>query len=158
MGRIDNPGKSTPPDGFTLLELVVVLALAGLFLAIVVPSLSGTLESARLRSGTAEVRATLALARTLAASGARDRVVSFNLSTGEYGIDGEPRRGLLPEGIRFASVALGTEPGPPEQGIARVRFSADGSADEAEIALASAGGGKLRVVVEPLTGVAEAKQ
>lgn len=156
MGRTTLPAGES--RGFTLLELVVVLALAGIFLAIVIPSFSGTLESARLRAGTGEVRATLALARTLAASGARERVVSFHPSTGEYGIDGEPRSCFLPEGIRFAPIGPGAASGPAEEGVARVRFSADGSADEAEIALTSAGGGRLRVVVEPLTGLAEAKE
>ncbi len=158
MGRTSLPAAARRKAGFTLLELVVVLALAGLFLAVVLPTFSGTLESARLRSGTWDVRGTLALARTLAASGARDKSVSFDLSRGEYGVVGGSNVRVLPEGIRFAAVRLGAEEDPVEEGIAQVRFSADGSADDAEIVLASSGGGSLRVVVEPLTGLAEAME
>ena len=43
--------------GFTLLELVIVLFLAGLIAALVVPSFSGTLESSRLQTTTAATRA-----------------------------------------------------------------------------------------------------
>ncbi len=146
--------------GFTLLELVVVLFLAAALAALVVPSFSGTLESARLRAGAAEVRATLSLARALSAAQARERSVSFDLETGEYGVAGESAR-RLPEGIRLRSVRVGDRVVDGERAIgdkaaARVRFFPDGSAEETEVALTSVGGGALRVVVDPLTGLAEA--
>ncbi|NNG47384.1 MAG: prepilin-type N-terminal cleavage/methylation domain-containing protein [Deltaproteobacteria bacterium] len=140
--------------GFTLLELIVVLFLAGIVAALVAPSFSGTLESSRLRSGTAEVRATLTLARTLAASGSRLRSVAFDIERGEYVVDGEARTYVLPEGIRIDSARVGTEE--PEQETFRVRFFPDGSAEGAEIVIASSAGGRLRVTVDPLTGIAEA--
>ncbi|TFG60042.1 MAG: type II secretion system protein GspH, partial [Deltaproteobacteria bacterium] len=95
--------------GFTLLELIVVLFLAGLVAALVAPSFSGTLESSRLRSGAAGVRATLTLARTLAASGSRLRSVVFDIERGEYVVDGEARTYVLPEGIRIESARVGNE-------------------------------------------------
>ena len=140
--------------GFTLLELIVVLFLAGLVAALVAPSFSGTLESARLRSGAAEVRAALTLARTLAASGSRVRAVSFDAERGEYAVVGEARTYLLPEGIRIASARVGT--GDAVSELFRVRFFPDGSAEEAEIVVASSVGGRLRVTVDPLTGIVEA--
>ena len=140
--------------GFTLLELIVVLFLAGLVAALVVPSFSGTLESARLRSSAAEMRAALTLARTLAASGSRVRAVSFDVDRGEYAVDGEARKYLLPEGIRIASARVGTSAAVSE--LFRVRFFPDGSAEGAEIVVASSAGGRLRVTVDPLTGIAEA--
>lgn len=138
--------------GFSLLEMIVVLAIAGLIAAVVLPSLPGALESARLRGSAGEVRATFTLARTLAVSEARNRSVAFDLERGEYGIDGDARKGLLPEGIRLLAVRLGD--GAAEHGIVRVRFYPDGSADEAEVALSSSGGGGFRVSVDPLTGIA----
>ncbi len=140
--------------GFTLLELIVVLFLAGLVAALVAPSFSGTLESSRLRSGAAGVRATLTLARTLAASGSRLRSVVFDIERGEYVVDGEARTYVLPEGIRIDSARVGTEE--PGQETFRVRFFPDGSAEGAEIVVASSAGGRLRVTVDPLTGIAEA--
>lgn len=151
MGR-----PSDREGGFTLLELVVVLFIAGMIAAVVLPSFSGTLESARLRAGAADVRATLSFARALSAGQARERDVMFDLASGEYAVAGNDKR-RLPEGVQVRSVRVGdvvverdrlAADAPP----ARVRFFPDGSAWEAEVVLASAGGGTLRVVVEPLTG------
>lgn len=138
--------------GFSLLELLLVVAIAGLLAVVVLPSLPGTLESARLRGSAGEVRATFTLARTLAVSESRNRSVTFDLGSGEYGIDGDARKWLLPEKIRLASVRLGDATA--ERGVVRVRFYPDGSADEAEVEVASRGGGKLQVRVDPLTGIA----
>jgi general secretion pathway protein H len=141
-------------DGFSLLEMILVLAIAGLLAALVLPSLPGALESARLRGSAGEVRATFTLARTLAVSEARNRSVAFDQERGEFGIEGDTRKGLLPEGIRMAAVRPGDAA--EERGIVRVRFYPDGSADEAVVALSSSGGGVLRVSVDPLSGMAAA--
>jgi type II secretion system protein H len=139
-------------QGFSLLELLLVMALAGMLAALVVPSLTGTLESARLKGSAGEVRAALTLARTLAVSEARSRFVDFDLGRGEYGVSGDPRKWLMPEGIRLSSIRLGSAEA--EDGVVRVRFYPDGSADEAQVAISSATGGSRRVSVDPLTGIA----
>lgn len=145
-------GKAIRRDGFSLLELIVVIAILGMLAALALPALPGALESARLRGSAGEVRATLTLARTLAVSEARGRSVAFDLGKGEYGIDGDARKWVLPDGIRLAVIRPGGEAA--ERGVVRVRFRPDGSADEAEVAIASAGGGTIRVTVDPLTGIA----
>jgi type II secretion system protein H len=139
--------------GFTLLELVIVLFLAGLVAALVIPRLSGTLESSRLRSGASDVRAALTLARTLAVSGSSLRAAAFDIEGGRYAVEGEARRYVLPDGIRIESVRTGSE----EATRGTVRFFPDGSAQDAEIVVVSPGGGRMRVTVEPLTGIAEAR-
>lgn len=148
----EHPDGSSAERGFTVVELIIVLLIAGMIVSLVLPSVSGTLESGRLRAAAGEVRATFTLARTQAASGGRDRVVTFHLDRGTYGVDGEER--LVPEGVAIASARAGAET--VEEGDLRVRFFPDGSAEEAEIVLTSRGGGRLRVVVDPLTGIAEA--
>jgi type II secretion system protein H len=137
--------------GFSLFELLLVLAIAGLLAAVVIPSLPGSLESARLRGCAGEVRATLTLARTLAVSESRRRIVALDLGSGEYAIEGDSRKGLLPEGIRLAAVRLGDAAA--DRGVVRVRFYPDGSADEAEVSISSIGGGRFRITVDPLTGI-----
>ncbi|MBI5576777.1 MAG: prepilin-type N-terminal cleavage/methylation domain-containing protein [Deltaproteobacteria bacterium] len=144
-------GKYIGRGGFSLLELILVIAIMGMLAALVLPSLPGAVESARLRGSAGEVRAALNLARTQAVSEARGRSVALDLGKGEYGIDGDERRWTLPEGIRLATVRFGDAIA--ERGVVRVRFRPDGSADEAEVAVSSPGGGIVRILVDPLTGM-----
>jgi general secretion pathway protein H len=139
--------------GFTLLEMVVVLALVGILVALVAPSFSRTIASGRLRSAASGVRGTFAKARALAIAGSRERAVTFDREKGEYGIDNDAVR-RLPESIRFGTFAgAGQRDG---EGPVTVRFFSDGSAEEAQIPVLAEDGGGLKVTVEPLTGIAEA--
>jgi general secretion pathway protein H len=140
--------------GFTLVELVVVLAILALGTALVLPSLSGPLTSARFRQGGAELRAAMTQARARAAASGRMRAVRIDLDRGEYGIPADNVGRSLPEGVRVVSVS---SPGVKiERGVVDVRFFPDGSADEAEVVLADASDVRLLLRVDPLTGVVEA--
>ncbi|GAB4373016.1 MAG: hypothetical protein Kow00128_22220 [Deltaproteobacteria bacterium] len=139
--------------GVTLLELVVVLVILGLVASLAAPSISGTLGAGRLRSGASDLRAVFTRARTLAVAEARPRVVRVEVAGRRFGVDGEESR-RLPDGVSVASARIGAKP--VEEERFRVRFYPDGSADGAEVILASEGGGTLRVAVDPLTGIAEA--
>jgi type II secretion system protein H len=139
--------------GFTFVELIVVLAILAGLAALVAPSFSRTVASARLRTAASDVRASLARGRALAVAAAKERTVAFDLSRGEFGVDNEAVR-LLPETIRLGAVLPGEER--KEQGNVRVRFFPDGSGDEAEISVTAEDGGTLRVTVDPLTGLSEA--
>ena len=140
--------------GFTLVEIMVVLFILSLLAALAAPSFSRTIVSARLRASAAEVRATLARARTLAVAGGTERAVVFDLEKGEYGIDNETVRRGFPDPVRMDGLRIVGER--KERGDARVRFYPDGSAEEAEVSVSAGEGGTLRVTVEPLTGIAEA--
>lgn len=153
MGRRGlRPGARRAKGGFSLVELLLVMAILGILTAVVLPYLPGALESSRFRGSAVEVRATLTLARTLAVSEARNLSVAIDLDRGEYGIDGDERKWLLPEGVRVAVVRIGDTAA--ERGVVRIRFYPDGSADEAEVAISSSGGGQRRILVDPLTGMA----
>ena len=140
-------------SGFTLMELIVVLAILAAIAALVAPSFSRTITSARLRSAASDVRTSLARGRTLAVAAAKERTVAFDLSRGEFGVDNEAVR-RLPETIRLGVVLPGE--GRMEEGNVRIRFFPDGSGDEAEISVTAEDGGTLRVTVDPLTGLSEA--
>lgn len=139
--------------GFTLVELIVVLAILAGIAALVAPSFSRTLASARLRTAASDVRTTLARGRALAVAAAKERTVAFDLSRGEFGVDNEAVR-RLPDTIRLGAVLPGEER--RERGGVRVRFFPDGSGEEAEISVTAEDGGTLRVTVDPLTGLSEA--
>jgi general secretion pathway protein H len=139
--------------GFTFVELMVVLAILAAVAALVMPSFSRTIASARLRSAASDVRTSLARGRALAVAAAKERTVAFDLSRGEFGVDNEAVR-LLPGTIRLGAVLPGEER--KERGNVRVRFFPDGSGDEAEISVTAEDGGTLRVTVDPLTGLSEA--
>jgi len=140
-------------SGFTFVELIVVLVILAAVAALVAPSVSRTIVSARLRSAASDVRTSLARGRALAVAGAEERAVAFDLSRGEFGVDNEAVR-LLPDTIRLGAVLPGEDR--KEQGNVRVRFFPDGSGDEAEISVTAEDGGTLRVTVDPLTGLSEA--
>ncbi len=140
--------------GFSLLELLIVLFLLSLIAALAAPSFSRTLLSARLRASAAEVRATLARARSIAAAEGRVREAVFDLEEGRFGLDNDAVLKGLPEPIRIGAVRLaGEEARGPE---ARVRFFPDGTAEEAEVSVDAGDGGEIRVKVDPLTGIPEA--
>jgi general secretion pathway protein H len=140
-------------EGFTFVELLVVLAILAAVTALVTPSFSRTLASARLRTAASDVRTSLARGRALAVAAAKERIVAFDLSRGEFGVDNETAR-VLPGTIRLGAVLPGEER--RERGNVRVRFFPDGSGDEAEISVTAEDGGTLRVTVDPLTGLSEA--
>jgi general secretion pathway protein H len=139
--------------GFTLVELIVVLAILAGIAALVAPSFSRTVASARLRTAASDVRTTLARGRALAVAATKERTVAFDLSRGEFGVDNEAVR-RLPGTIRLGAVLPGVER--RERGSVRVRFFPDGSGEEVEISVTAEDGGTLRVTVDPLTGLSEA--
>ena len=140
--------------GFSLMELLIVLFVLSLLTALVAPSFSHTLLSGRMRTCAAEVRATLARARSYAVSEGRMRFVVFNLEEGKFGLDNDAVLRGFPEPIRFDSLMVGGEE--IREATARVRFYPDGTAEEAEIKVAAGDGGTLRVKTDPLTGIVEA--
>lgn len=139
--------------GFTFVELIVVLAILAGLAALVAPSFSRTVASARLRTAASDVRSTFARTRALAVATARERSAVFDLSRGEFGVDNEAVR-VLPETIRLGAVLPGGDP--LDGGSVRVRFFPDGGGEEVEISVTAEDGGALRVTVDPLTGLSEA--
>jgi general secretion pathway protein H len=140
-------------EGFTLVELIVVLAILAGLAALVAPSVSRTVASARMRTAASDVRSTFARARALSVASARERSAVFDLSKGEFGVDNEAVR-ILPETVRLGVVLPGGER--RDNGSVRIRFFPDGCGEEVEISVTARDGGVLRVTVDPLTGLSEA--
>jgi general secretion pathway protein H len=135
-------------SGFTLLELVVVVAILGLVFAIVPVSFRGAIAQAELAAAARDVAASLRRARTEAIARQRETPVEFDLDARRYaGVDGRVR--AFPDG---ATVSLYTaEVEALSQRAAAIRFFPDGGASGGRVTLARAGRTYF-VEVEWLTG------
>ncbi len=123
---------SLGPDGFTLLELMVVLALLALLMGLVLPGLQRTVKKERDRATLRQLTLVLRLARSQAAT-TRQRVRVFvNRETGRYWLEGSDRRGVL-TGMRLGETRLVWQDQSHRQGY--VAFYGDGSSSGGKLAL-----------------------
>lgn len=73
-------GRMKNKNGFTLLELITVIAIIGILSAIAIPSFSAWNKHARLRSATQDLMADLSMARMRAIQSGENVNVSFSLT------------------------------------------------------------------------------
>lgn len=139
--------RRQPVSGFTLLELLVVVAILSVAAALVLPAALGGSETIRLRKEAGRVAALLRQARHHAV--AQRRPVSVTLDRARYRVTlehGDARRGVsevvLDPAHRLQVVAGGD----------RVTFSSRGLARETEWSLETGAGRALIIRVEGVTG------
>lgn len=160
--------RKRPEAGFTLYEVVVVLIVVLVVSAVLIPSFTGFLPSARVRKAGDGLLSTLGKARFDAALTARRlRVIFTKGETPSYRIVYEPdpmnepatfraipgewgTKTELPEGVSFQSIeGSETDPQTSEEFL---EFSADGTAPAATIVLAHENGEKVTLEVDPADG------
>jgi general secretion pathway protein H len=128
--------------GFTLIELVVVLAIVGMALAMAVPLVGKRLPGAALAVATTEIRDALRSARSTAI--AQDRPVVFRGDAGGgYWLD---RRHYALGDTRVTT-----------EGGTRIAFFPSGGASGGRIVLTSTAG-RHEIVVDAVTGRADVRQ
>ena len=134
-----------PAAGFTLLELMVVLAILGLVLAIVPASLMNATGAHALKADVRTLISGLHYARTRAIASNAPVVLSIDPQTARLSIDGTQQIGVL-----SSTTSLGAL----NQPIA-VQFYPDGGSSGGEVLLSSEQG-EYRVTVHWLTGAVSA--
>jgi general secretion pathway protein H len=142
-----NPPRSpTGESGFTLLELLVTMTVAGLLIAVVAPRLLDTAGHARLKASAARV--SVALRETRAMARRTDAAASLSLDpTGKgYVLGGQSY--TLPSG---QTVTLKPYFDEPDASKTIMSFLPDGSSSGGTLLLAH-GGDSVRVDVDWLTG------
>jgi len=94
--RINNPVRQTA--GFTLLELLVVLVIAGALMALVPPVVSAVVPGTKAKVAALDLASTLRDARYRAISKSTPIDVEFDLESASYSIKGSPIQ-ELPRGM-----------------------------------------------------------
>jgi len=111
--------------GFTLLEMVVVLVLAGTVFALAASLIGQRLPGQQLRIAAKEVAAQLRYTRAQAIATGKSQVFTFDAHTREWHA-GEQHHGKLPKDIHV--VATGARNEAQREGVAAVRFFPEGAA------------------------------
>ncbi len=136
-------------SGFTLLEMILVLAIAGAVFGIVIGFSGKGSAAADLKASARALAAGLRIAQSTAMSTRRDAVLSLDLDSREFVFTGDPRARRIPEGIELKLFTAQSEITGERKGS--IRFYPDGSSTGGRITVAS-GPRKYLVDVEWLTG------
>ncbi|MBI3097708.1 MAG: prepilin-type N-terminal cleavage/methylation domain-containing protein [Planctomycetes bacterium] len=166
--RCGDEGAPRPRGGYTLLELLVVLAILAIFAGLAAPRFADFLPGYRLDQAAVRVMTLARKARTDAATQRLRTRLTCAVGANTYGItvEADPLRAAgvyvppangwgqsfpLPDGVRFAEVDLadGTV---VTAGSGTIRFHPDGTADEAIVMLEDVAGHQRFVYVRGLTG------
>jgi general secretion pathway protein H len=137
------------PSGFTLLELLVVLAIATLLLAIAPPLITSAIPGVELKTSARRVAAGLRLAREEAIRSGRDITFTLDLQARTFEVEGRFRKGKLPQDLKLKLEAAQKEMLDEDRGA--VRFFPDGSSTGGRVILALEDRG-YQVGVQWLTG------
>lgn len=135
--------------GFTLLELLVVLALATLLIVLVPPLVSSAIPGVELKASARRVAAALRLAREEAIRSGHDAAFTMDLEHRTFRVDGGYRPVTLSDRLDLKLEAAETEM--YEGRVGSVRFFPDGSSTGGRIILARDDRG-YQVGVQWLTG------
>ncbi len=144
-----SPAGSPSTAGFTLLELVIALAILSLILAVVIPFVSLGTGRAEIKASARAIASELRLARSEAISQARAQTLIFDLQRKRFGQDRDNLANRLPDDVEMTLLTAESER--LDQHQAGIRFFPNGSSTGGKVTIAT---DKLRfeVSVDWLTG------
>ncbi|MFP4077470.1 MAG: GspH/FimT family pseudopilin [Halochromatium sp.] len=135
--------------GFTLVELIVVLAIGGLLLTLTPPLITAALPGVELKAGARRAAGALRQTREIAIAKGVEAVWLLDTENGRYRIEGQARSGALPDGIDLELVSARDEL--RNERLGGIRFFPDGTSTGGRLILKRGTGG-YQVGVNWLTG------
>jgi general secretion pathway protein H len=130
-------------NGFTLLELMIVLVVAGLMLAVVPPILSRGVSASTLNAAASEIAAAMRAARAQAISHQRETLLTMDVAKRQYRISNKRKTEAINRAIKVKLDTVKSEQ--LSDNVGRFRFFPDGSATGGQVTLS---GGKKKAVVD----------
>lgn len=141
--------EKSQAEGFTLLELLVVLAIIGLMSTVVLVSLPGSKDTLDLKVAARDVMMQVIESRNQAIRTGRDVRFVINMADGEFWTENSGISRTLPEGVELEIHTAKSEQG--DNNTAAIRFFPDGSSTGGYVRL-SRGKSNYRIDVSWLTG------
>jgi general secretion pathway protein H len=135
--------------GFTLVELLVVFAIAALLMALVPVAFDRLRESSQYRQTLRDILTDMRSARTRAMSEGSEVRFKVDLAQRMYGVDGRPMRDL-PQSLELKATVASIEMG--QGNVAAIRFLPSGGATGGSIDVVRPSGAGTRLSVDWLSG------
>lgn len=122
-----------PKSGFTLIEMLIVIAISATVLATLVPNFSPAIERTKLHAAARDVSSALRHCRGYAMIKGEDAVFELDTANNVYKITGRKKSYSIPESIELSLFTTTTETLSDNSG--RIRFFPDGSATGGRVTL-----------------------
>lgn len=120
-------------EGFTLIEMMIVIAISAIVLATLVPNFAPAIERAKLNAASRDVVSALRHCRGYAMIKGEDALFEINTINHTYRISGRNKLYHIPESIQLGLFTTTTET--LDEGTGRIRFFPDGSATGGRVTL-----------------------
>jgi len=139
-------------QGFTILEMLLVLTIAVAAMVVVVPNFSKGISSAELRSGARDLASSLRYLRGYAVSTAQEAEFSIDVKENTYRVSGRSKEYSISNAIHLTLLTVESEI--QDEGLGLIRFYPDCSSTGGRVTLKA--GDRTRIVdVNWLTGQVE---